>query len=143
MAFQEVSTKVIKLHEEQYKNKPLTGYYLGSKKSDKYENSRIHRFQTKKDGKFVSVYGTGQLNYQLAEVPVGTLARVTFLGKSTMDTKYGKNKEVNTFKTEVDPEDVLSSAKLAAVQTEAPDDNEDDFDDAPPAKDEPEEDLPF
>ena len=152
MAFQEVSTKIIKLHDDQFLNKPLTGYYLGSKKSQKYDNSKIHKFQTKKDGKFVSIYGTGMLNYQLAEVTPGTLTRITFTGVQKMDTNYGKNKDVNTFKTEVDTDDVLSANKLAAVQVEASEheDEEDEgtFDDPKRSnktdiKPDKEDDLPF
>lgn len=146
MAFQEVSTKIIKLHEEQFINKPLTGYYLGSKRSDKYENSRIHKFQNKKDGKFVSIYGAGQLNYLLAEVSVGSLVRVTYTGVVKLDTKYGKNKDVHQYKVEVDPDDVLTPQRLAAVQVEAHDeDEESDFEESTPKKSgkDQEDDLPF
>ncbi len=147
MAFQEVTTKAIKLHDEQYKNKPLTGYYLGSKPSTKYQNSKIHRFQLKKDGKIVSVYGAGQLNYLLNEIEPGVLTRVTFTGTVRIDTQYGKNKEVNQFKVEADYDEVLETSKLTAARANADEmveEEEDTFTSQPaPKKGEVEEDLPF
>ena len=152
MAFQEVSTKIIKMHEEKFIDRPLTAYYLGSKKSSKFENSRIHKFKKKTDGSHLAVYGTGSLNYLMGEVAEGTLVRITYKGTEKMDTKFGKGKDVNIFKVEADHEDVMTGKELISSQSAANyDDSEDEEEssfDSPQAsgavpKQKEEDDLPF
>ena len=71
-------------------NKSYVGFYTGQKTvENEMGESILWKFQDE-NGKSFSIWGFGNLNMQLENVQVGTLCRITYLGKAEKKNKFGK-----------------------------------------------------
>lgn len=91
MAYREVSgsTNTRDLKKEPV-NTSVEGIYRGHRNFDtQFGEQTVWNF-TGKDGTTFGVYGFTSLNRWLESVPLGSLTRITYLGKTIVDTKRGK-----------------------------------------------------
>jgi len=112
MAFQEVTAGTTNIMTPEMIDKPFEVFFVGSEKRDtQYGEQTIHKFVSKK-GAVKTVYGSGDLNFKLKEIPVGVLVRITYKGKMQVKTKRFGEKEIHVCEVLYDPEQKLSLDEL-------------------------------
>ena len=97
-------------------NQAFEMYLLKSEEihSDKFEtgSALLHIFLMKETGEIVQVWGSGQLNYLLAEIEPGTLVRVAWTDKVKIQLKGTKKKVMaNQYEVEYNAEDTVEVSK--------------------------------
>lgn len=113
---------------KEYPNKPMTGYFLGTRTVDtQFGDSQIHDFQLE-NGKRVSIYGFTSLNGKLALIEPGLLCEITYTGTENVKTKYGK-KDVHQCKVLVDDNKKIALTRLPKFDNAQ--DTKEDLDDLP------------
>jgi hypothetical protein len=121
MAFKPLESSSSKSLGEKFKFQKagdvLTGYYLGSETIEiNGEPATKHNFKT--GSGLVSPLGTADLNRRLADVPEGTMTRVTYKGKvSVRNNKLKKSYMMNSFEIEVDEDDVIALGAPTSEKT--------------------------
>lgn len=102
--------------------KQAEGYYLGSRSvQNKRGESKIHFLKTEKGN--LGVWGTTDLDRKLAQVPNGTMVRITSTG-----TKPTPNGDMYTYKVEQDASNAIE-VQISAAPAYADDSEEESSDD--------------
>jgi len=89
---------------KKHKDKSYIGTYLDSEQiQTKIGQQVIYKFEGEEGEKF-SIYGFTNLNRAMDSISEGALVKITYLGMTNVETKFGK-KDVHQVRVEVDMEE--------------------------------------